>query len=79
MATMIEDLTKLGKEIDSAKKSVSQLEGRRAEVLERIYTEFNVKSIGEAEAVLEQLNKNITEMDETITADFAKLKEQFTW
>jgi flagellar biosynthesis chaperone FliJ len=76
---MIEDLSKLGKEIETAKKSVDQLEGRRTEVLERLKTEFDVKSVDEAEVVLDQLDKDILKMDETINKEFAELKEKFTW
>lgn len=76
---MMEDLAKLGKEIEAAKKNVSTLEGRLSEVVERNQTEFSVNSIEEAEKLLETYNKDIEKMDKTIEADFLKLKENFSW
>lgn len=76
---MIEDLNKLGKEIESAKTSVATLEGRRSEVIERLKTEHGISTIEEADKLLIKLDKEIVKMDAEIQADFTKLKENFSW
>lgn len=76
---MIEELTSLKKEIDAAKKNVSQLEGRSAEVFERLKKDFDVDSIETAEKLLLKLQHNLTKQNTAIEADFAKLKENFSW
>lgn len=76
---MIEDLQKLGKEIEAAKKSVATLEGRRSEVIERLKSEHGIETIEEADKLLIKLDKEIVKMDTEIQADFKKLSENFSW
>lgn len=74
-----EELTKLGKEIQSAKNSVAQLEGRKAEVMDRIKKDFDCNSVEDAEKLLDEMTIELEEINKTIEQDFNKLKENFSW
>lgn len=74
-----DELTKLGKEIESAKASVNQLEGRRNEILERLKKEFQVDGLAEAKELLADMVEDIRKLDVKINADFEDLKDNFSW
>lgn len=79
MATMIEELTKLGKEIGTAKTQVSQLKGRESEVLDRLKKDFGCNTVDEAQVLLNQMDSDINIMEVTIQQQFKELKEAFSW
>jgi flagellar biosynthesis chaperone FliJ len=74
-----DELSKLGKEIEAAKKQVAQLEGRKAEVMDRLKKEFDCSTIEDAEKLLGELTEEIEKSENQITKDFASLKEKFQW
>lgn len=74
-----DELTKLGKEIELAKASVNQFEGRRNEILERLKKEFQVDGLAEAKELLADMEDDIKKLDAKINADFEDLKENFSW
>ncbi len=73
------ELTKLEKEIQAAKTSVNQLEGRREEILDRLKKEFQVDNLEEANELLEDLNEDVSKMEAVITKEFNELKGKFSW
>jgi len=77
--TIADELTKLGKQIESAKASVNQLEGRREEILERLKKEFQVDGLAEAKELLADMEADIKKLDGKINTDFEDLKDNFTW
>lgn len=77
--SIIAELTELGKEIEKAKREVAQLEGRRAEIMDRLKKEFDCLTIEEADNLLEQLDYSMKILEVEIQKDFDKLKETFTW
>jgi predicted nucleic acid-binding Zn-ribbon protein len=79
MKEVIDELSKLGKEIETAKSNVSQLEGRKVEIVKRLQEEFNISTIEETEKLLASETKNLKKLEEQITTDFEKLKENFSW
>jgi len=74
-----DELTKLGKEIELAKASVNQFEGRRNEILERLKKEFQVDGLAEAKELLADMVEDIRKLDVKINTDFEDLKDNFTW
>ena len=79
MSNMSEELAKLGKEIESAKKSIATLEGRKAEVMERLKTDYNVNTVSEAEQFLINVQEKIKKLGLEIEEDYKQLKDKFTW
>jgi DNA anti-recombination protein RmuC len=79
MDSIIEEMAKLGKEIDKAKLNVSQLNGRRSEVIQRVETELGVSTVEELKTLQTQTQQNLEEIEATIRTDFIKLKEKFSW
>lgn len=76
---MTEELTRLGKLITETKTSLAQLEGREAEITERLKKTFGVTTVAEGDTMIEKLNIDLAKMNEEIVADFSKLKETFEW
>lgn len=76
---MTEELTRLGKLITETKTSLAQFEGRKAEITERLKTSFDISTVEEGDALIEELGAKLTKMNEEIIADFEKLKETFEW
>lgn len=74
-----DELTKLGKEIELAKASVNQFEGRRNEILERLKKEFQVDGLAEAKELLADMEDDIKKLDAKINADFEELQGKFSW
>jgi predicted nucleic acid-binding Zn-ribbon protein len=79
MATIQEELNKLGKEIEAAKRSVAQLEGRKSEIMDGLKKNFNVDTISGAESLLKTMQDKVTAMDEEIMNEFEALKRDFSW
>lgn len=76
---IIDELAKLEKEIQNAKTSINQLEGRQTEILDRLKTEFQVDSLAEAEELLEEMEGDFKKIDAQIRKDFDTLKGTFSW
>jgi predicted transcriptional regulator len=74
-----DELAKLSTEIESAKKQVATLEGRKAEVMDRLKKDFECVSVEEAETLLDTLSADVVKMDVTIKAEFEALKKKFSW
>lgn len=79
MKEIIEDLGKLGKEIETAKTNVSQLQGRRTEVVNRLKEEFGISTLDEVSKLIDKSENELDTMRSTITSEFDKLKESFSW
>jgi DNA anti-recombination protein RmuC len=79
MQKMIDELGNLGKEIEKAKTSISQLEGRKVEVTNRLKEEFGITTLPEVEKLLAKSEKELETLEASITADFTSLKESFQW
>ena len=79
MQKIIEELSTLGKEIDKAKSSVNQLEGRKVEVTNRLKEEFGITTLPEVEKLLAASEKTLETLESDITTDFESLKGSFQW
>lgn len=79
MQAIVNELTKLGDEIAKAKSSVSQLEGRKVEVTNRLKEEFGITTLPELEKLLTKSEKELEVLESSITADFDSLKDSFQW
>ena len=66
MATSIEKLMKLKKEIDQAKLDKASLEGAYNENLQRLKSEFEVKDLAGAKKKLLDIEKKLDELDSKI-------------
>ena len=79
MADIAKELASLGKEIEAAKKSLAQLEGRESEIHRRSKEEFGVNSVEELEALLKEEQKKSSELLTAIEEKFKDLKEKYAW
>lgn len=79
MASMQDELFKLGKEIESAKKMVNQLEGRREEIMSRLKKEYDCESIDDATKLLKTMEADAAKIEIKIQKSFDELKESFSW
>ena len=61
--SMQDELVKLGKEIESAKNQIAQLEGRQTEVLNRLKKDFRCKNLTDAEKLLDKMSTDLEKMD----------------
>jgi predicted nucleic acid-binding Zn-ribbon protein len=79
MSNINNELAKLGKEIEAAKKSIATLEGRKTEIMERLKTDYGVSTIKEAESLLTKTQSSVDKLEKEIESDFKELKENFSW
>lgn len=79
METIIKSLNKLKDEIDQSKKKLSQLEGRKDEILRVLREEFGVSSFAEAEKKLSKDSDRLSKLRVEIEADYKKLSTKFDW
>ena len=79
MQKIIDDLNLLGKEIEKAKSSVSQLTGREVEVVNRLKAEFGISTLPELEKEIEIVGKKQELAKTGIIADYEALKAVFSW
>ncbi len=70
-------LLSLKQQIDDAKTEISQLEGRKANLLERLEEQWGCKTIKEAEKKLEEMTEQIESLDKKIQAGITKLEEEY--
>ena len=79
MATSIEKLMKLKKEIDQAKLDKASLEGAYNENLQRLKSEFEVKDLAGAKKKLLAIEKELDELDSKIDELVQNLEENYQW
>ena len=79
MATSIEKLMKLKKEIDQAKLDKASLEGVYNENLQRLKSEFEVKDLVGAKKKLSAIEKELDELDSKIDELVQNLEENYQW
>jgi DNA anti-recombination protein RmuC len=79
MERIKEELNNLGKEIDKAKSNLSQLQGRREEVIKRCVEQFATGSITEIDKMINTLQETSTSFEEEIPKLFEELKKEFQW
>ncbi len=70
-------LLNLKQQIDDAKTEISQLEGRKANLLERLEEQWGCKTIKEAEKKLGEMTGQIESLDKKIQAGITKLEEEY--
>lgn len=80
MADKIEDkLIKMKKTIDDAKQKSAQLQGALDQVKQRLQSEFNISSLEGAEALLDEMEMEISELEEAISKQIKKLESDYEW
>lgn len=79
MNEIVKKLDNLGTKIESAKKTINQLEGRKEELLNRLKKEFEVSDIEEAKKLLEEFKEYEKELSALIEKEFNKLQEDVKW
>ena len=77
MQEIIYNLNKMKEKIDEAKDNIARQEGRLQEMIERLQTEFDCKTLEHAEKLLEKLKQEYAEKTESITTNFLITKEKF--
>jgi len=77
--TIMEELDKLQKEIDAAKKNAATFEGRLQESMKRLKDDFGIDSIEKAEEAAENLKDEIASLDEDVKTRLKALQETFAW
>jgi hypothetical protein len=70
------ELLKLKDKIDIAKTKASELSGQRDYLLKELKTNWDCKTIEDAETKLEELTETISNLDEQIQDGLCKLEKQ---
>lgn len=76
---ILKETEKMNKSIDDAKKTVSNLEGREAESLKALKSEFQISSLEEGEQLNGRNKERLTELGTKIKTSFQKLQESYQW
>ena len=79
MDKIINELSKLNREIADAKTKVAVLEGKREEYLKRLKEEHGLKSIEAAQTTLKKLEAELEKIRIDIENKFKQLKEDYSW
>jgi len=79
MQTIMDQLAKLGKEINQAKTNVSQLGGQRIEIVKRLSEDFAITTLPEVEELIKKYDKNLAVIEQEIVQGFEELKKEFSW
>jgi len=74
-----DELDKLQKEIDAAKKNAATFEGRLQESMKRLKDDFGLDSVEKAEEESERLKEEIASLDEDVQIRLKSLKETYAW
>lgn len=74
-----QELMKLKDDIEEAKQQKAKDEGRLDSLMERLDTEFGIKTLNEAEKEVAKIEKEITGLEKEYNDGFKKLKENYEW
>ncbi len=77
--SVIDELERLQKEIDNAKKNAAILEGRLQEAIKRLKEDFGLDSVEEATKEVGKLKNTIEELKVDIETKFFSLKDKYAW
>jgi predicted nucleic acid-binding Zn-ribbon protein len=76
---IMEELDKLQKEIDAAKKNAATFEGRLQESMKRLKDDFGLDSIEKAEEEAEKLKEEIADLETDMQTRLKDLQETYAW
>ena len=79
MDDILEDLNKLGKSLEEAKKKLSMEEGRLDEMYKSLNSEFNVEGLKQAESKVQEMEKELASLECDIEEGYQDLKEKYDW
>ena len=74
-----DELDKLQKEIDAAKKNAATFEGRLQESMKRLKDDFGLDSIEKAEEEAAKLKEEITSLETDVQTRLKTLRETYAW
>lgn len=74
-----DELDKLQKEIDAAKKNAATFEGRLQESMKRLKDDFGLDSIEKAEEEASNLKEEIDSLETDVQTRLKDLKESYAW
>jgi hypothetical protein len=78
MNNITQELDKLSKQIEDAKKNVAQYEGQGIQLMNQL-KELGYKSVSEAEKDLEKMDKDISLKQTEIEKGFETLQKEYQW
>lgn len=70
-------LLELKKKVDAAKTEVSQLQGHQTALMNQLKTDWNCKTVEEAEKKIATMKKEIEKLDESIATGIEELEEKY--
>ena len=76
----IDKIKKAERSVERIRRERSELDGRRKQLMERLYDDFGIDSVEEAEALLEKLRTEETNLSgelDTSLEELDKMMEQF--
>uniref|UniRef100_A0A6M3IQF3 Putative host-nuclease inhibitor protein n=1 Tax=viral metagenome TaxID=1070528 RepID=A0A6M3IQF3_9ZZZZ len=74
-----DELDKLQKEIDTAKKDAAIFEGRLQESMKRLKEDFGLESVEEATKEIGRLKTEIVSLEADVEKGITSLKENYQW
>ena len=72
-----EKLLSMKKKIEGASAELSKLEGKQSSIMEQLEDQFNCKTIKQANALLEQTQKDIADLDKQIQKGVDALEQDY--
>ena len=79
MEAIIKDLNSLKDDIESSKRKLSQLEGRKEEMMKRLKADFGLSSLSEAQKKIDKDDSQLSKLKAEIEKKYNELKENFEW
>ena len=79
MEKIKKEMELLGKEIETAKTNISQLNGQRIEIINQLKKEFDVTESEKIKTLLETLQMEMDKFEKEIPEEFEELKKDFSW
>ncbi len=70
-------LMNIKQQIDDAKMEVSQLKGRRANLMEQLQDQWKCKTVEQAEKRLDEMRLEVEELKEKIQDGIEKLEDEY--
>ena len=79
MEEITKDLNSLKDEIDLSKRKLSQLEGRKEELIKRLKSEFDLSTLVEAHKKIDKDSNQLDKLKTEIEKKYNELKDRFEW
>lgn len=75
----IKEVQKMIDEIESAKTNKAELEGEQKAMMRQLFEKFDCKTLASARELLEKIQEQIKEFDESVSAEYERIRVKYDW